>query len=684
MELTDDNISEFLDVSEPQLTPNLKQVFTRIADTYGEWGFLRKAIEALQLHLNSEHVSAALTKYGALGPWASSAVDAGLLEVMFFTLGMAPRERHLVEDVKVQYGAFAIITNLLLVAEMEQREIIVGDLLKLDIIGLCLRFLRHDHFCIRQRAVETLRLLITDCVMLEKISASQAADVFETICLVALEAPGLWSSNFTHFPSQCEHFSALDGAENDYEKASRVGAYAFAQTQEDAIKAVHALTLLNYREPQKFCLDMLKRRPIIVDLLLDCTIIDRSPALPHSGASTNAIEALCMLFQWPWFTVPGVPTPADQVMKAADMKSLSKALRTLTSRRQWAERVIKTFTHLEESDASMPRSWCNNLVKDYDPIEPPLEDAYEHIWFNRRRSHVYFLRLITTLTHFADPCGVTNAEIMSFLPIAYEASQKYQKTSEEEDEDTKRTQLGEQSNVAENHPYWVDRTDPSPLYKKIIRLSTSEETLAPALLLRLLAVLAQRNVLAGIQTLTQPPPGLSRTTSLEQIQQITNPNVIRRIISIAHARMDTSLEHGRSFAPKNRPPSTQAEARSAALLATMDDLVANLPRTEESACAAFVNAAELGAALDALDAHTRGLYTADVRGARRKLVVALGNAAQMALRLEKWRYAYSYALGAVTAAEKIPPEENLGADIMAKNKQRLNTAEAHLQLDGSS
>src|SRR5258708_3740701 len=48
---------------------------------------------------------------------------------------------------------------------------------------------------------------------------------------------------------------------------------------------------------------------------------------------------------------------------------------------------------------------------------------------------ISILRLITTLTHAADSCGITNAELESLLRVAYVASQKVKQADNETEED---------------------------------------------------------------------------------------------------------------------------------------------------------------------------------------------------------------------------------------------------------
>jgi hypothetical protein len=262
-------------------------------------------------------------------------------------------------------------------------------------------------------------------------------------------------------------------------------------------------------------------------------------------------------------------------------------------------------------------------------------------------SRIAVLRLIATLTHAAESCGVTNAELESFLHIAYMASRKI-KSKEE-----CRTKADDMTHIERTME--ISR---SPLYTVPLRMKmdapariADEGVLGPTALARLLVVLAQRKALGTIQGLKKQPSGLSSSTSLNHVQQITHPDVIRRFISIA-------LQRVRASANKGRERVGQGEY--------------DFART------AFTNTAELAAALVALDTHTQGQYSKEISGARKELVLALGNASEMALRRKQYQEALNFGHGAVTVAENIAASEGLDPSIVAKNRRRVQQAQREI------
>jgi hypothetical protein len=93
----------------------------------------------------------------------------------------------------------------------------------------------------------------------------------------------------------------------------------------------------------------------------------------------------------------------------------------------------------------------------------------------------------------------------------------------------------------------------------------------------------------------------------------------------------------------------------------------------------FMSSAELGAALVSFDRYTHGKYVEKVRGVRKQLVVALGNASEMAIRTGQGQIALSLALGAITSAQNIPDTEGLDEAITAKNMRRADQARETLR-----
>lgn len=447
---------------------------------------------------------------------------------------------------------------------------------------------------------------------------------------------------------------------------------------DDALWAAQGLICSYPVLSARFRLEILKTRPELLDLLFDCATTPRPAWYPERQADAVACEILALLFQWPPNIVPGVPSPSDGSSRTQEWKALSQALNILTSRQNWSDRLIEVWMNVEEEDGhhvdssvsivecpfiSDPLIRLFNNVKSYGAKtllgKRKLQLAFElrGMAAQARRcfiaelasfplkcagiKRISILRLITTLTHAVDSCGVTNAELQSLLRVAYVASQKVKQPDKGTEEDimlhAERTQ--DMFAIPAGELHTAPQVD-SPLQ------IAEECVLGPTALARLLATLAQRGVLDSIQTLKKAPSGLSTGTSLDQVQTITHPEVIQRFLSIAIRRVESRTESGRKFAQSN-------------------------PRYARMQ---FMSSAELGAALVSFDRYTHGKYAEEVRGVRKQLVVALGNASEMAIRTGQGQIALSLALGAITSAQNIPDIEGLDEAITAKNMRRADQA----------
>ncbi|EIW83539.1 hypothetical protein CONPUDRAFT_152556 [Coniophora puteana RWD-64-598 SS2] len=432
-------------------------------------------------------------------------------------------------------------------------------------------------------------------------------------------------------------------------------------SQDSGMWAVHAILNTDPTQPRNFSLDILKKRPHILDLLLDCAILDRPSEYPEIQVPSTACEILGLIFNWPDYVIPGI-SPQSEIptmcksSEARDLKAIMHATTTLTACRDWSEKLIEVWMHIEEEDmGKIYRNYNDTIIAaDLNTISTPGEINFTQLFEFRVNCRVATLRLITTLTHQAQSCSITNAQIESFLHIAYHSCQKPCKLPD---------QVGGGDEMLYGRGvlrYPTVSNSPTTGTKTGIPfIICSQAILGPIALIRLLVILAQRKAIAGIQALRKAPAGLSSSTSLEHIKQITHPEIIRRVITIAQERILGTIQGGRDHLKQGKEGKEGGDI--------------NLT------CSFFTSAAELALALIALDTHTDGAYTAEIRGARKQLVIALGNAAQMALKLGQHQRALHFASGAVSAAANIAEDEGLDPSITEKNKRRVDQALAGLQ-----
>ncbi|EIW74017.1 hypothetical protein CONPUDRAFT_160509 [Coniophora puteana RWD-64-598 SS2] len=565
-----------------------------------------------------------------------------------------------------QYYALEALRNLVRICDDSERRQLGEDLLEEDIVGLCLQLL-HRYPCILHEAVTNLlRALAGDAFLGNKLSSSVVADAIEGVCRYALAGPDYVISQMLDPLTTWQSSVFPDsGGVIPMDKAARFAPLYYSMIQDNAVGIAYALMGVFPSHTPKFCLEILQKTPHIIDLLLDCAVLDRYPRNPEAQTCMLACETLALLLQWPCNVVPGVPSPLDKAFKVQEWKAMLQMMSIFTSRGDWFEKLIEVWMHVQEEDMMQVQRDVAKLGT-ADPGElpsPPSLQGVVTIYGDRGTIRSIVLRLIATLTHAAESCGITNAQIESFLHVAYLSGSKG-KTPEQCTSYQERLEATEYGAELFLYTTGSDATESATGQCRVggsVAIEgpvtiASQHVLGPTALVRLLVVLAQRKALDGIQTLKKAPAGLSTSTSLNQVQHITHPDIIRRIINISQSRILERTERGRQRIKEKK-----------------DDADINL------ACSMFVSSAELAAAVVALDTYTEGVYAAEALGARKQLVIALGNASQMALNLGYYQRALHYGCGAVSAAEDIPVEEGLNPSITEKNQRRINQANEGLQ-----
>ena len=150
---------------------------------------------------------------------------------------------------------------------------------------------------------------------------------------------------------------------------------------------------------------------------------------------------------------------------------------------------------------------------------------------------------------YADECQLQTADICSLLRVCYTASGAIKS-------------LEQVDTMDENNLYiWIERSSEifrSPMYTVFTQdtvdvplIISDESLLGPLSLIRTLLVLARRGLLDEIPGWTNVPDNTSPSTSLGQIKQITSPDIIRKIVTLALKRVGARLEKGKMRLDEN-------------------------------------------------------------------------------------------------------------------------------------
>lgn len=267
---------------------------------------------------------------------------------------------------------------------------------------------------------------------------------------------------------------------------------------------------------------------------------------------------------------------------------------------------------------------------------------------------ISIFRLIANVTLI--PESLPDSYLFPLLRIAYLGSQRVKSK-----DDVNFENEGEIfESIERNHEvfrsaFWVLLL--SDAEKKKVPASSiipNEAIIGPIALLRLLSLLSERGILNQIQTWTAIPPAYTTpgsTVHLKQIKQITDPATVKKLLTLALKRANTRRESGAGrLAENNEPDYARASYTSSA------ELYAALVRFLESP------QADAGSKATLLDPAKKGL------------VMALGNAAEISNRFRDFEKGRKFAMGALEVGRGGVLEEAL----MTKNKRRLDFAKQEL------
>ena len=254
------------------------------------------------------------------------------------------------------------------------------------------------------------------------------------------------------------------------------------------------------------------------------------------------------------------------------------------------------------------------------------------------------LRLIINLTYVE---GLPDTDILSFLRLVYKSSMRVKPLLELEPSD-----LGAIADHVEctaeiaRIPTWAAYTGTQ--VDSILQVAC-QSILGPTAYLRLLIILARREMLDKIPgwTPNQVPEGLDPSTNLAQLQQTTDPAILKKLMGFIAKRASMRREEGRAFFKK-------------------DDW--------DAAKVQYTAASEALVALLSLEQEGKGRWKGNIKGARSELVMNLGNASEACTQLNQESASYGFAAAAVQFASTAPIYDPVKAELLEKNKRRAAKA----------
>ena len=260
------------------------------------------------------------------------------------------------------------------------------------------------------------------------------------------------------------------------------------------------------------------------------------------------------------------------------------------------------------------------------------------------------LHLISCVTYLD---SVTDGELVSFLRASYMATQSslklsLQRVSPRTHRET--CEHGERNTEIYRKAIWaghMNRTDIDPT------CAVPEMPFSGSVaLLRILTVLAQRGTLDQIPSWTSLPADVAPFTDLRQVQQITSPAVIKKLLPLVLKLVVLWRERTR-------------------LLVARDKYMARVR---------YLQIAQLAEGIYSFRAAAKGYEAENLQAVTKELVLSLGNAAEMSLRVNDPKAAVGIALVADTIGKDAKESDGIEAEILQKNQRRLESAKKALKV----
>ncbi|KAF7966481.1 hypothetical protein HWV62_38166 [Athelia sp. TMB] len=587
-----------------------------------------------------------------------SCLNAGLVATM---LTISQNQRPDSRCSIAAYQALDALMALMHRGTLAERRGLRDQLLAGGVLEVCLAKLA-DPLCLhRSLAVMTLRALAGSGFLGEKLSPAQTSAVVVAMARYTLAGPEACIAEMRAETTTWQSAMFMGSKGIPASRSTKYVPRYYAMSQENAMWTVHGLLCRDPPPKKSFCLGIVQENPEIFDLLLQCAALPRPPWYPESEvytffnhwsryanttfqADSTASEVLCCLLQCPLDIVPGTTTSyEDAAMKAeaaAEWQAMVKLVRAFVSRPGWVEAIIAVWAKVDNEKVDTITQMFAQVKEKYLAQEPPNRKTFLETFGHR-----------ATISYAAEDCEIGDASLVSLLRIAYLGSTIIVPRNETDPKDlvAKYTWLERTQEIYRSPMYTTEADFGVNIIEAPVQLSP-ESILGPTALIRLLTVLAQRGALPIVAL----PSGTSPSTLLGHAAQITSAPAVGQCIAVARMRVPARRAVGAERWTKDR------EA--------------------DYACAAYTGAAELAAALCAFDAATGGAYAGEMSGVREELVLCLGEAAQMALKMDHWRKALNLAGCAVSAGEGASSGEVLDAGLRSKNLQRVEAAKSELDL----
>lgn len=581
------------------------------------------------------------------------AIQSGVVEALF---ELAKRAGTTKDAANRSWCAADALWKLMMLGNPEEKQRLLKRFLDCGVIDFCLWGARNAPLIShRHVAMDGLRNLAFECFLEKHLSLEKISEIIRSCCECVLEGHEHWVKQARDPTTtwQSMYFFGADKSQASPNKAAQFAPRYYATFQSSAMWTVNQLVCSHPLPEQTWYNDLMKYDPKVLDLLLECTNVPRSPWLADIDVDVRAVWSLVLLVNLSTEMMPGLPVEvADERVEErinGRWRALMEGVGILVSRPRWHQTLVDVWTRLDKEDVNELRRMLIEAPQKYHAQLPFDAEDLEDIVKGRAMAKLALLRLMSTIA-LASDCNenIWSEELLSLLPLAHATCQIDLALYTGAPRDS----LGFiEAHTLLFHKPVIEKVHGPVDYEEILQVNTIFVT-GPTCHFRLLVGLAKRGVLGLIPTWKDLPSGLSVPGGLEALKQITSDEEIKRCILVAIQAMVTHrLAANEQFRAKARIPLARFQ---------------------------YWTIAQLAAAVVEFDEVTGGKYHEAAIGARKELVINLGNAAEMSLGQAYFDRALVFSSAAVKYEARCSGRDEIETSLAQKNVRRVRRAKEKL------
>ncbi|KAK7685474.1 hypothetical protein QCA50_011338 [Cerrena zonata] len=329
-------------------------------------------------------------------------IGEGIIEIFlkFANVKKSSQERDF-----ASYYALDSIQFFILNASGTERHRIFQLLKQHDFLQVCISKLDDSPLILhRYSAANSIRTFILHCPFGEWLSATQTAELLERLSRWMLVSTDRDAEELRH-ETNVWQTKVFAGRVLPPHAATKYARRWASMSADHLMWSSYGLLCRIPAPSRDFVLKVIQHRPVIFDLLYQCSSLPRPAWHPDIEANAAAIETLALIMQFPLTSIPHLEIPLDNsyiVQYQNDLGASVKIMEVFTSNSSWAQKLIDLWSQYDNENPETIVDLLDKLTVDWYAAQPP--EAGEIMQSMRRRGafKIASMRIIANATYVKD------------------------------------------------------------------------------------------------------------------------------------------------------------------------------------------------------------------------------------------------------------------------------------------